>query len=123
MAFSGNPVVVKVSDALARITGITLGSGSTGTIGLPGSGADVELPMIWAPYAGDDAGDNAVDLAEACEVSWTFVTAIPSSINPSMRIHVVKSDGDDPAAFLISLVSSDTLEAQSAELEIYVRFH
>ena len=122
MAFTGNATVVKVSDGLSRITGITLGSGSTGTIGLAGSGADVELENLWAPYAGDANGDGAVDLAEAVQCWWNFVTAIAST-DPSFRIHQTKVNGDDPATFLISLISSDGSEAQSAELEIYVRFH
>jgi hypothetical protein len=122
MAFSGAPVVTKISDSLARITGVTLGSGSTGEIGLAGSGAEIELPVNWAPYAGDDAGDDQVDLAEACEVSYVFVTDTADS-SASSRIAVQKANGGDPATFLISFVSFDTLEAQSAEMEIYVRFH
>lgn len=122
MAFSGAPVVTRVSDNLARITGVTLGSGSTGEIGLAGSGAEVELPQNWGPYGGDDAGDGVVDLEESVQASYVFVTDTADS-SASSRIAVVKTDGDDPAAFLISFVSFDTLEALSAEMEIYVRFH
>ena len=122
MAFSGAPVVTKISDALVRITGVTLGSGATGEIGIAGSGAEIELPVTWKPYAGDDAGDGAVDLAEACEVSYVFVTDTNDS-SASSRIAVQKANGDDPATFLISFVSFDGLESFSAEMEIYVRFH
>lgn len=66
MAFTGVPVITVVSDSVARITGVSLASGAAGTIGLFGSGADIELPraLNWSPY-----GD--VDLAEAIEVITT----------------------------------------------------
>ena len=125
MAFTGAATVVKISDGLSRITGLSLGSGATGTIGLAGSGADVELENLWAPYAGDANGDGAVDLAEAVQCWWTFVTGIGggSALDTSYRIHQTKVNGDDPATFLISLISTDGIEGQSAEMEIYVRFH
>ena len=122
MAFSGAPVVTRVTDSLARITGVTLGSGATGEIGLAGSGAEIELPQNWGPYAGDDAGDGVVGLGESCQASYVFVTDTDDS-SESSRIAVQKSNGLDPATFLISFVSFDTLEGQSAEMEIYVRFH
>ncbi len=120
MAFSGAATVVKVSDGLSRITGVSLGSGATGTIGLAGSGADVELSNLWAPYAGDLDGDDAVDLAEACQLSFVFVEDPASD---SDQVSVTKQNGGDPATFTISMKNDGPGESSTAEMEIYVRFH
>ena len=125
MAFTGTPVVTRVSDSLARITGLSLGSGASGTISLDEGAGQVKLPdsINWKPYAGPDSGDGVVDLEESCEVSYNFVTAPGAPYGPSDRIAVVKSAGGSAATFLITFTSFDGLELASAEMEMYVRFH
>ena len=127
MAFTGTATVVQVAQNVARITGIALGSGATGTIGLAGSGADVELPagIQWSPYAGDNEGDGVVDLEEACQVSWLPVAdpSVGASLDATFRIAVTKANGLNPSAFLITFESFDGGESTGAEMEVYVRFH
>jgi hypothetical protein len=45
MAFTGTPVVEAVGFNIKRITGVTLAAGAQGSVGGPGSGADIELPV------------------------------------------------------------------------------
>ncbi len=126
MAFTGTPVVVQVSQRLARITGLSLASGAAGTISLEDNGAgEVQLPAgeNWAPYGGDAPGDGVVDLEEAVQVTYLYVADPGAAYGPSDRIAVVKSGGADETTFLITFTSFDTGEAASAEMEIYVRFH
>lgn len=52
MAFTGDPVVALVSDGLVRITGVSLDSEASGTIGLAdatGIAPDITLPDDFAP--------------------------------------------------------------------------
>ena len=122
MAFSGEVVVTKVSGSVARISGVSLGPDTSGEIGLAGSGAEVELPQNWSPYGGDNAGDGVVDLAEACEVSITFVEEPEDP--QDHNIYVTKEDGGDPSAFRIQVNQPTTGEiGDGAEMEIYIRFH
>jgi len=120
--FTGVPVVTQVANDLVRIAGVSLGSGATGTISLKQGAGEVKLPsgIIWGPYGGDNDGDGMVTLDESVEVSWTFVS---DPADNSGQIYVAKADGDDPAQFLISLINADASEGQSAEMEIYLRFH
>lgn len=125
MSFAGNAVVTKVSDGLARITGVSLSSGATGTISLFEGAGQIKLPdsLNWNPYGGQDAGDGVVDLEEACQVSYVFVEDPGESIEVSYRMAITKANGLDPAAFLITFENFDTSEGGGAEMEIYVRFH
>ncbi len=117
MAFTGEPVVTQVSQSLVRITGLSLGSGAEGTISLDEGAGEVKLPdgCNWKPY-------SSIDLAEAVEISWVFVDD-PGALDQSTRIYVAKAAGGDPVTFLATMTNGDTSEAQSAEMEIYVRFH
>jgi hypothetical protein len=125
MGFTGQPVVTRVSGSLARITGLSLGSGATGTISLDEGGGDVKLPdsLNWSQYAGQDSGDGIVDLVEAVQVSYLFVEDVGDADAPSKRIAVTKSNGQDPSLFEVQFESFDITESQSAEMEIYLRFH
>ncbi len=113
MAFTGIPVVTKVTDGLARITGVSLDSGDDGVIGLFGSGAEVELPegCIWISSGG-------VGLQSSVQVLINPVTDVEDYAIP---IRVVKT-GVDVADFAITL-TNDAAQVASAELEIYVRYH
>ena len=122
MAFTGTPVVTRVSDSLARISGVSLGPDTSGEIGVAGSGAEVELPQNWSPYSGDAAGDGVVDLVESCEVSFNFLEEPEDP--QDHNIYISKSNGGDPLAFRIGIEQPTSGEIGSgAEMEIYVRFH
>jgi len=126
MAFTGTPVVTRVSEQLARITGLSLGSGATGTISLNEGAGQVKLPdsLNWSPYAGQDTGVGAVvDLVESVEVDWHFVADPGVNYGPSGRVFAVKSGGAAPSTFLITMQNADTSESVSAQFEIYIRFH
>jgi hypothetical protein len=122
MAFTGTPVVTTVARNLARITGVRLVDGATGTISLAEGAGEVKLnaDIQWSPYAGDDEGDNLVDLEEACQASFVFVTDPGTD---SAQVAVTKSGGGDPAQFLISFENFGPSESATADMEIYIRFH
>lgn len=114
MAFTGAAVVKKVAENLYRITGVSLASGDSGTIGLTGHAtAEVELPQTddWQPYAD-------VTLQDAIQC-WCAPVADVSAF--AVPIRIVKS-GDTNDDFLITL-TNDAAATNSAALEIYVRLH
>ncbi len=61
MAFDGTAVIKQISDRMVRITGLSLGEGGSGTIGLhgaSGSPPDVTLPEAFKTIHYDFAGAN-----------------------------------------------------------------
>ena len=120
MAFTGTPVVEPVADNLARITGLSLASAASGTISLFEGTGQVKLPdsMNWKPYGRFDASGAVVNMIEAVQVSFVFVEA-PGDAS---EIFVTKT-GAAPDTFLITMTNGDDSESESAEMEIYVRFH
>lgn len=124
MAFTGTPVIIRVSARVAKIVGISLASGATGTISLAEGAGEIKLPdsLNWGPYAGQDAGDGIVQLAEACEVGMHYVGDVGAAPGPSLRVAHTKS-GVGPVAFLITFESFDGAASVSADMEIYIRFH
>lgn len=120
MSFTGTAVVKQVSDRIVRITGLSLASTASGTIGLPGatgSAPDVELPESFKTLHYTYGGSN-VPFADAIEV-----TAIVAATNvaQSIPIAVVKS-GTTLANFRATLTNTHASLA-SANLEIMVKFH
>jgi hypothetical protein len=114
MAFTGVAVVTRVTDVLARITGLSLLAGASGTISLLEGPGTVKLPDAcnWAPYDG-------IDLTESVQ----FMIVKASSGAVAIPIRVVKSGaGGVPTTFVATLTNDDA-QNPSPELEIYVRFH
>lgn len=120
-----SPVITPVSDQLARITGVTLGSGAFGTISLQEGAGELRLPdsMNWAPYGRFDDPNQVVDLVESVEVDWHFLGDPGLTYELSGRIGLAKAAGGSPTTFLITLTNFDTGEDFTAPMEIYVRFH
>jgi hypothetical protein len=114
MAFTGIPVVQRVSDRMYRITGISLEGGAAGTIGLAGGTGEIDIldAPEWTPY-------EDVTLQDAVSLRMVPVT---DATNWENRIRVVKT-GTTQANFLITLTNDDTEEQASPELEFYVEFH
>ena len=118
MAFTGTPVLKKVSDKMYRITGVSLAGDASGTIGFDDktSAAEVSIPApTWQPYK--TAGGNSVSLQDAVKVSINPVTDVTTPV----PISVVKS-GTTHADFAITL-HNDTAATTGPEMEIYVQFH
>lgn len=114
--FNGTPVIEQISPTEARITGITLPSTFSGTIGFSQS---TESPNIFLPdellapitsFLGED-----VSLASLVKVSITPISSGPfTNLPPS-----VAKSGETPEDFVIKVTNTNTsLETQ--ELEIYV---
>ncbi len=108
MAFTGAAVFQKISDRVMRVTGLSLGIGAAGTIGLFGGAGEVSLPDNFEPSPYQD-----VDLIEGVEVSVTMVTA--EAVAPAVQ--VVKTT----AAFLTTMTNGGA--AATGGMEIYFRFH
>lgn len=117
MAFTGAPVVKKITDNLFRITGVSLAAGAAGTVGLAGSagGGNPEAVLTganWDDYKGQL--EAVIDLQESMQVAISPITDVS---NFAIPIRVVKT-----AAGLITLTNDEAAVA-SPELEIYVRYH
>jgi hypothetical protein len=118
MAFTGTPVIKKVSDKMFRITGVSLAGDASGTIGFSDKTSAAEVSMVapdWKPYK--TAGGNSVTLQDAIKVSVNPVTDVTTPV----PISVVKT-GTTHADFVITL-HNDTAATAGPEMEIYVQFH
>ncbi len=120
MAFTGSAVVEQVADDLVRITGVSLGAGADGTIGLfeKTVAPDVRLPESFKPRV-YSYGELDVPLQASMKVDVTPVTA-GVAVAPVL---VVKT-GDTPEDFEITIENQESGEGDdTGDLEIYVRFH
>ena len=107
MAFTGVPVVKRVSDSLIRITGISLDAGAVGTISLDAGAGEIKLPADFQPtvYAGQ-GNSGPVTLQDSIELSHL----------PCVPVQVVKT-GTTKQNWLATLTNLHTAgggEAQSA---------
>ena len=117
MAFTGSPVVKKVTDNCWRITGVSLAGDATGTIGF----ADKTVPSNisigkspdWQPYELDD---QVVGLRDVIEVEINVTTDVDETI-PISVTKIGTTHGD----FEIALHNDGASEDLSTGvLEIYV---
>lgn len=119
MAFTGTAVVTQISDALVRITGLSLAAGAAGTIALfPNAGTPgVRLPQAFkpVPYTYDEA---TVGLSDTIEV---FAQAAAVGVATAIPVAIVKS-GSSVAAFTATITNTHGSLA-TPNLEIYVRYH
>lgn len=115
MAWTGTPTIKSLGHNLVRITGVSIGASTTATIGLDGSGKDIELPSTF-PSATDTSG---LTLADLIEVRYQHTEA-GSPGAESRHIHMEKI-GTVAADWYI-LVTNDQNQASST-LDIYVQFH
>jgi hypothetical protein len=118
MAFTGTAVVKQVTDRQVRITGLSLGAGASGTIGLngaTGTAPGVTLPASFQPQV-YDYGTSGVTLADSISCSYAFVD---TSGVVSTPLTVAKT-GTTVADFRITLATNGSA---TSPFEIYVRFH
>lgn len=114
MAFTGSAVVEQIADSIVRITGVSLASGASGTIGLNQYGgssgaADIELPAGFQP-----SNYDSVSLQDQVMVNSNPITSVATAI----PVRVVKT-GTKPLDFLITM-TNDHGSLASPQLEIYV---
>jgi len=120
MSFIGTPVITQITDAMVRITGISLAEINTGTIGLFGSLAtpDIVLPEAFNPKPYTYQG-HVLGIADVVDVSAHFVSQLG---NPRGSLAIGKT-GTTPQNFQISIASPLFDEAGQPGIEIYVRYH
>jgi hypothetical protein len=118
MAFTGTPALVKVSDRVFRVTGVTLAADASGTIGFSDKTIAAEVSLDapeWKPYVNGDG--EPVSLQDAVEVAVYITTDVTTPV----PVSVVKT-GTKHSDFVITL-HNDTAATTSPGLEIYVQFH
>lgn len=117
MAFTGVATIAKVSDRMFRITGLSLGIGAAGTIGLDGGSGDVDLQTgaVWGAYK--DGGGGLISLIDAVQVEIGKADAV-AAVAPAVR--VVKT-GTDVSNFIATLTNDGA--AATGGLEIFVEYH
>src|SRR6185295_13308639 len=88
MAFTGTPVIKKVSDRLFRITGVSLAGDATGTIGFSDKSSAAEVSLVaptWEPYKNSEG--EAVSLQDA---GWVTINPV-TDVTAAVPISVVKT--------------------------------
>lgn len=119
MSFTGTATVVQVSDTVLRVTGLSLGAGASGTIGLSqhtGAAVDVALPASFQPSPYVNAMGDPVSLADMLDIS----TKPASSLADSIPVAVVKTGSTLPA---FRATFTNGFASASPSLEIYVKIH
>jgi hypothetical protein len=111
MAFTGTPVLQQISDRAVRITGVSLGNGAAGTIGLAGGSGEISLPAAFKPTVYGQYG--TVDLAESIEIS---VWAAGATLGAGVQIAKTASP-------FLATITNNAAGAATAALEIYVKWH
>lgn len=119
MAFTGTPVVVQLSDRLARITGLSLAAGASGTIGLfRNSGTPgVRLPAAFQP-SNYQAEGHTVTLQDAVQCTWENAAV---GVATAVPLAVVKT-GTTDEDFAITMTNTHGSLACPVQ-EIMVSFH
>jgi hypothetical protein len=116
MSFTGTPVLVKVTDNLYRLTGVSLSEASIGTIGFSDKTVPAEVSLAspnWDPY---ELGGVVVGLQDAIKVD-----AAPTAPDTNNIVFVTKT-GTTHADFQIALTTGGGGESSSGPLEIYIEF-
>ena len=123
MAFTGAPIVKKVTNNLFRITGVSLAADASGTIGFSDKDVPSEVSLVapnWQPYArpGGPSGD-VVELADAVDVE---VIIAGVAVSGKVPLSVSKT-GSDHSEFEITITNRTAGPGVATDaLEIYVQF-
>jgi hypothetical protein len=114
MAFTGTPVVTKITDKCFRITGVSLAGDASGTIGFSDKTVAAEVSLIapnWDAYTGPDGAVTLIDMVKVD-------VGIASDVTTPVPVSVVKT-GTTHLNFVATL-HNDTAATVSGSLEIYV---
>lgn len=119
MAFTGVAVITQIADAIVHVTGVSLGAGATGTIGLHSTtiAQNVTLPAAFKPR---QYTFNNVDVSLVTAIDVTVKPTTTGAIVIAVPVHIAKA-GATPLLWAASLVNPTAGATQT--LEIYVKFH
>lgn len=118
MAFTGTATIKQTSDRIVRITGLSLATTASGTIGLfgaTGSLPEVTLPESFKTQHYAYLGSN-VPFIDAIEVLVQSATVLANAPDIS-----IAKTGTTLADFRITLTNGFASTSQG--LEIYVKYH
>lgn len=115
MAWSGTPVIKSLGKYTVRITGVFLDGDAVGTIGLAGSGADLELPANFPTTPGVNRAALALTMSDI--VQCRYVNTDPGGGAESRHVHVEKADSPFTITF-----TNDAAGNPTSPLEIYVEY-
>lgn len=123
MAFTGVAVFQMITQNLVRITGLSLGAGASGTIGLARktAAAEITIPAQFNPDVYTiDGGGGALDTVTLAEsLAFEITPNQTGGITAAVPVNVAKT-GTAPEDFQASLANPSGGATQG--LEIYVRF-
>lgn len=112
MSHGGTPVVTSLGKFTVHIDGtLYLPPSGTLTIGLHGSGAELELPSSFP----SESDDPALPMSKVVQVSYLFTGA--AGPNEPDHIHVSKSD----SPFSI-FIENHSLIKETATIELYIQY-
>ncbi len=119
MAFTGTAATKQISDGIVRITGLSLGAGASGTIGLSGATGSAPEVLLPASFDPEPYSRGGVDITLA---DMLLAETIPAAVGTatSIPISIVKS-GTTDADFRFTL--TNTSGTASPLLEIIIRNH
>lgn len=124
MAFTGTPVLKKVTDTLFRLTGVSLAADASGTIGFSESGASPEVELVapdWKPYQLDQPGQAAAGVVSLQDAVMVWLNPV-TDVTAGVPISIVKT-GTAHDDFAITIHNDNASEGQvSGGLEIYIAF-
>ncbi len=119
MAFTGTAAIKQISDGIVRVTGLSLGAGASGTIGLSGatgSAPEVKLPAAFSPES-YSYGNLTVTLAD-----MLLAETIPAAVGTATAIPIsIVKTGTTELDFRFTL--TNTSGTASPLLEIIIRNH
>lgn len=116
MAFTGVPVLKKVTETLFRLTGVTLQEGDIGTIGFTDKTVPANVSLSapnWEPY---ELSNAIVGLQDSVHCSVVMTDEGDNNI-----VYITKT-GTTHANFEIALQTYGAGESRTEELEIWIEF-
>ena len=119
MAFTGTATIKQVAQDIVRITGLSLGAGANGTIGLfnaTGSAPGVRLPEAFKPDHYTFGGD-VVALSDSIMVVVNLSTTPPSE----STLFAIEKSGTTEEDWRATI--TNTFGSASGGIEIYVTIH
>jgi hypothetical protein len=119
MPFIGVPVITQVTDRTCLITGVQVApANGSGTIGVAGSGADIQLPASFIATSYTYQGVT-VDLSMCLEVLIHPISALGlTNLAPSVQFSGTLT-GTNPASLRITVINtSASLNTQTLSIQV-----
>lgn len=112
MAWTGTPVVKRVGTNSVRITGISIASGATATIGAVDSGADITLPTSFPSHT-----PNGLVISDMIEID----VVRPYGAGSAVATHLHTNIAEDGSGRLLVTFRNDTGNT-SGDLDIRLMY-